>query len=92
MEKIFEILLFQLQVTIPSAYPVQFSSQSDYCVTLSCHSVVSHKKSKKKRLESQKRGLATTVQPDPDFSRACSFHELLGINEVCLEAKFQRNR
>ena len=26
---------FQLQVTIPSAHPVQISSRSDYCITLS---------------------------------------------------------
>ena len=39
-----------------------------------------------------KRGLATTVQPEPDFSRACGFSELLGINEDCLETKFHRNR
>ena len=26
---------FELQVTIPSAHPVQISSRSDYCITLS---------------------------------------------------------
>ena len=31
----FENLFFQLQVTIPSAHPVQISSRSDYCITLS---------------------------------------------------------
>ena len=28
--------------------------------------------------KSQKRGLATTVQPKPEFSRTCSFREVLG--------------
>ena len=28
-------IFFQLQVTIPSAHPVQISSRSDYCITLS---------------------------------------------------------
>ena len=32
-KKIFEFF-FQLQVTIPSAHPVQISSRSDYCITL----------------------------------------------------------
>ena len=39
--------------------------------------------------KSQKRGLATTVQPDPDFFKACGFHEALCINKDCLEAKLQ---
>ena len=33
--KIWENFFFQLQVTIPSAHPVQISSRSDYCITLS---------------------------------------------------------
>ena len=33
-EKILKIF-FQLQVTIPSAHPVQISCRSDYCITLS---------------------------------------------------------
>ena len=32
LEKNFEFF-FQLQVTIPSAHPVQISSLSDYCIT-----------------------------------------------------------
>ena len=46
-----------------------------------CHNVVSHKKVKKWGLK--KRGLATTVQPEPEFSRTCGFREVLGINEDC---------
>ena len=42
--------------------------------------------------KSQKRGLATTVQPEPEFSRTCSFRVVLGINEDCLNAKLHQNR
>ena len=56
-----------------------------------CHNVVSHKKVKK-TIKSQKRSLATTVQPKPNFSGACGFPEVLGINEECLEAKFHQNQ
>ena len=42
--------------------------------------------------KSQKRGLTTTVQSEPDFSRTCSFHEVLGTNEDCFNRKFHRNR
>ena len=45
----------------------------------------------KKRLNLKKSGLDTTVQPEPDFSRPCSFLEVLGINEDCLHTKFYRN-
>ena len=72
----------QLQVTIPSAHPVQISSRSDYCITLSECGITKKKK----------RGLATTVQPKPDFSRTCGFRKMLGINEDCLNAKCHRNR
>ena len=41
--------------------------------------------------KSQKRGLATTVQPEPDFSRTSAFREVLGINEDCFKTKFHRN-
>ena len=41
--------------------------------------------------KSQKRGLATTAQPVPDFSRKCGFQEVLGINEDYLKTKFHRN-
>ena len=34
-KRIFWKSFFQLQVTIPSAHPVQISSRSDYCITLS---------------------------------------------------------
>ena len=42
--------------------------------------------------KSQKRGLATTVQPEPEFSRTCGFRIVLGINEDCLNAKFHQNQ
>ena len=42
--------------------------------------------------KSQKRGLVTTVQPEPEFSRTCGFHVVLGINEDCLNAKLDQNR
>ena len=51
-----------------------------------------HTKKVKKRPSFKKRGLATTVQPQPDFSRTCSFCEVLGINEDCLNTKFHLNR
>ena len=41
----------------------------------------------KKRLSLKKRGLVTTVQPKPEFSRTCGFREVLGIKEDCLERK-----
>ena len=44
----------------------------------------------KKLLSLKNRGLATTVQPEKDFSRTCSFREVLGINKDCLNAKFHR--
>ena len=40
---------------------------------------------------SQKRGLTTTVQIEPDFSRTCGFCEVIGINEDCSNAKFCQN-
>ena len=53
------------------------------------------KKKRKKKVEkmtkSQKRGLVTTVQPKPEFSRTCHFQEVLGVNEDCLNAKFHEN-
>ena len=86
----------QLQVTIPSAHPVQL--QVVQCTASLCHNVVSHKKSKK-TIKSQKRGLATNVQPESAFSRTCSFYEVFGINEAswgphenCLDPKFHWNR
>ena len=42
--------------------------------------------------KSQKKGLVTTVQPEPEFSRTCGFREVLGINEDCLNAKLHQNR
>ena len=42
----------------------------------------------KKRLSLKKRGLVTTVQPKPEFSRTCGFRKVLGINEDCSNAKF----
>ena len=53
LEKILNFF-FQHQVTIPSAHPVQITSRSDYSMTVIMwyHT---------------KRGLATTVQPPPDF-------------------------
>ena len=45
----------------------------------------------KKRLSLKKRGLATTVQPELEFSRTCGFREVLGINEDCSNAKFRQN-
>ena len=53
-----------------------------------CNNMISKKKVKKNDDKSQKRGLATTVQPEPDFPRTCSFRKVLGINEDCLNAKF----
>ena len=50
------------------------------------------KKKVEKMTKSQKRGLATTVQPEPEFSRTCSFRVVLGINEDCLNAKLHQNR
>ena len=46
----------------------------------------------KKRLSIKKRGLVTTVQPKPEFSRTCCFRVVLGINEDCLNAKSHQNR
>ena len=40
-------------------------------------------KNDEKTTKSQKRGLATTVQPELEFSRTCGFREVLGINEDC---------
>ena len=51
-----------------------------------------HTKKVEKMTKSQKRGLATTVQPEPEFSRTCSFRVVLGINEDCLNAKLHQNR
>ena len=50
-----------------------------------------HTKKVEKMTKSQKRGLATTVQPKPEFSRTCRFREVLGINEDCSNAKFRQN-
>ena len=47
-----------------------------------------HTKKSKKTQSLKKRGLATTVQPEPDFSRTYCFHEKLGINKDCLNSKF----
>ena len=47
-----------------------------------CHNVVSQKKSKTQQ-SLKKRGLATTIQHKPDFSRTCAFSEVLGINVDC---------
>ena len=41
-----------------------------------------------KTTKSQKGGLATTLQPQPDFSKTCSFCNVLGINEDCLYTNF----
>ena len=79
---------FQLQVTIPSPHPVQISCPSDYCITLI---IWYHTKKLKNTAKSEKRGLATTVQPDLEFSRTCGFCEVLGINEDCSNAKFRQN-
>ena len=49
-------------------------------------------KNDEKTTKSQKRGLATTVELEPDFLRTCGFRKVLGINEDCLNAKFHRNR
>ena len=80
----------QLQVTIPSAHPVQISRRSDY----SYHSVIMwyHTKKLKKRPQVSKRGLVTTAQPKPNFSGTYGFREVLGINEDSLNAKFYQNR
>ena len=86
-KKIFKIF-FQLQVLYLAHILSKFQVVQN--TTSLCHNVVSHNKSKKKT-KSQKRGLATTVEPEPDFSRACSFRKMLGINEDCLEEKFHRN-
>ena len=58
------------------------------------HSVIMwyHTKKVKKMTKSQKRGLATAVQPVQYFSRTCAFREVLGINEDCLNTKYHRNR
>ena len=42
--------------------------------------------------KSQKRGLTTTVQSEPNFSRTYSFHEVLGTNDDCFKGKLHRNR
>ena len=55
-----------------------------------CHNVVSHEKVKKNDKVS-KRGLATPVQPEPDFSRKCGFPQVVGINENCSNTKFHQN-
>ena len=54
--------------------------------------MVSHTKSKKKKRQKilEKRGLATAVQPEPDFSRTNGFGEVLGINVDCSNAKFHK--
>ena len=75
----------QLQAYILSKFQIVQTTAS------LCHNVVSHKKVKE-ITKAQKRGLATTVQPEPDFSRACGFCKVLGINEHRLNAKFHRNR
>ena len=49
-------------------------------------------KNDEKTTKSQKRGLVTTVQPKPEFSRTCGFRVVLGINEDCLNAKLHQNR
>ena len=49
------------------------------------------KKSRKNPTKSQKRGLATIVQPEPDFSRPCGFREVFGIHDDCSNAKFHQN-
>ena len=49
-------------------------------------------KKKQKRLSLKKMGLATTVQPKPDFFRACRFRKVLGINRDRLNTKFHQNR
>ena len=51
-----------------------------------------HTKKVKKTTSLKKRGLATTVQPEPDFSKTCRFRKMLGIKDDCLNAKFHRNR
>ena len=56
-----------------------------------CHNVVLHKKVKKTTKSQKKRGLATTIQPQPDFSKTCGFCEVLCINEDCLDTKFHQN-
>ena len=43
------------------------------------------------RVSLKKKGLVTTVQPKPEFSRTCGFREVLGINEDCSNAKFRQN-
>ena len=51
--KKFKIFFFQLQVTIPSAHPVQISSRSDYCITVI---MWYHTKKVKETIKSQKKG------------------------------------
>ena len=45
-------------------------------------------KNDEKTTKSQKRGLVTTVQPKPEFSRTCGFREVLGIDEDCWTQNF----
>ena len=78
------------------------STSSNYTLSTSCinfksfrllyHSFIVwyHTKKVKKPTRFQKRGLATTVQHEPDFSRTWVFRKVLGINKDCLNAKFHR--
>ena len=87
--KIFLKKIFQHQLTIPSAHPVQISSCSDYCITLSKCGIT---QKSQKGLSLKKRGLASSVQPEPDFSRTYGFRNVLGINADCLNKKFHQDR
>ena len=83
-------LFFHLQVTILIAHPVpNFKS---FRLLHHCVIMWYHTKRVKQTTKSKKRGLASNVQPEPDFSKTCSFRKMLGINEDCLNAKFHRNR
>ena len=63
-----------LQITIDRVHPVQSSSRSDYCNTTNIK--WKHTKNAEKRSLND-RGLAHTIQPETDFSRTCSFCEVL---------------
>ena len=78
-----------LHITLARVHSVQIFKSS----RLLHHSVIMlyDTKNDEKRRSLRKRGLVTTVQPKPEFSRTCGFREVLGINEDCSNAKFCQN-